>query len=112
MSETHGLRLRLKHLLDMAERSDNEEVHDDVAWMIGNLPKSEVAINKEILMINHPKLAEQIASCTPLRRTKAIAVLRGLRGREDLKGQVADVLLQIIEAYHAESSSGEAHHEI
>lgn len=99
METTITLRARLEHLLTLVENSSNTDLQENVAWMIGNIPNSESSIVKSVLCYNKPKLSKLLTEMSSISRKRAKTVLVDYAKRVDLQGQVADVLLNIINFY-------------
>lgn len=89
------LRHRLDHLLDRIENGKDDNLRTEVVRMIDIIPASMNAINKELLVVNRPKLTALLGMTQPLTRSKALAELERHRKREDHFGQVCDLLTRI-----------------
>lgn len=89
------LRHRLDRILGLVESSKDKGLRNEVMRVINLIPPSMTAINKELLTCKHPQLNELLGMTEPLTRSKALAELERYRNREDLFGQVCDLLIRI-----------------
>lgn len=89
------LRHRLDHILGLIENGKDDKVRAEVMRVISIIPPTMTTVNKDLLVCNKPRLAGLLGLTQPLTRTKALAELERFRRREDLFGQVCDLLIRI-----------------
>lgn len=94
MSTIH-LRERLDKLLMMTENSSDATLRAKVATILDIIPATLPEIQKDILVINKPKIKNMMGRLKPWRKDKVIRELKKSNYREDLFGQVCDLILRI-----------------
>ncbi len=100
---TTPLRERLEKLLTIAENSKDGVIRSQVATILDCIPSSLPEIQKNILVAGKPKIRSMMGHGKPYRRDKALKELRKYNFREDLFGQICDLILRIaISSYSPE----------
>lgn len=102
---TAPLRERLEKLLMIAENGSNGVLRSQVATILDCIPSTLPEIQKDILVVDKPKIRSMMGRGKPYRRDKALKELRKYNFREDLFGQICDLILRIaISSYSPEES--------
>lgn len=89
------LREKLDELLYVVENGSADTMRDRVAWIIDMVPKNITEINKNILVIDKPKLACLVGKWRPMSRNGLTVELGILRKREDLIGRISDIIYRL-----------------
>ena len=89
------LREKLDNLLFTVENGSNGTLQEQIAWMLDIIPRSLPEINRDILVLEKPKLKALLGRWKPLARKAALEELRDLRTREDIIGRVGDLIYRI-----------------
>ena len=92
---TLHLRDRLDRLMSMAENGKDPAVRGHVAFILDIIPKTLPEIQKDILVINKPKIKDLMGMTSPYRRDKCIKELMTYSNKVDLFGQICDLILRI-----------------
>lgn len=102
---TAPLRERLDKLLTLAENGSDGVLRSKIATILDTIPSTLPEIQKDILTIGKPKIRSMMNRGKPYRRDKALKELRKYNYREDMFGQICDLILRIaISSYPAEEN--------
>lgn len=94
MSTMH-LRDRLDKLLMLAENGKDASLQARVATILDIIPTTLPEVQKQILVVNKPKLKGMMGRLKPWRKDKVIKELKKSNYREDLFGQICDLIFRI-----------------
>jgi hypothetical protein len=97
------LRERLDRLLMLVEQGKDESLRDKVAWILNIIPITLSEINAQILVVDKPNLKKLMGITHAYKTKKAIIELQKYQKREDLLGQVCDLILRIATNQEEES---------
>lgn len=92
---TEHLRERLDRLLTMAETSKDGMLRGKVAFILDIIPPTMPEIQPEILVINKPRIKDLMGRTKPYRKDKCMRELTTYNKREDLFGQICDLIARI-----------------
>lgn len=92
---TAALRDRLDRLLTLVENGKDGMVRGYVAFVLDIIPPTLPEIQKDILVINKPMIKKLMGRTPPYRKDKAVKEIMLYSHREDLLGQVCNLILRI-----------------
>lgn len=102
---TAPLRERLDKLMMMAENGSDGVLRSKIATILDTIPSTLPEIQKDILTIGKPKIRGMMNRGKPYRRDKALKELRKYNYREDMFGQICDLILRIaVSSYPVEET--------
>lgn len=92
---TQNLRIRLDKLLGMLDKSSDGRTKGLVAFVLDTIPSTLPEIQKDILVIDRPSIKALMGRTAPYRKDKCIRELTTYNRREDILGQICDLILRI-----------------
>lgn len=92
---TEHLRERLDRLLTMAENGKDGKLRGYIAFILDIIPSTLPEIQKDILVINKPKIKSLMGRTQAYRKDKCMRELTTYNKREDLLGQICDLIVRI-----------------
>lgn len=92
---TAHLRERLDRLLMIVEESKDLRNKGLVAFILDIIPETLPEIQKDILVIGKPSIYSLMGRTKTYRRDRAVKELSNYSTREDIFGQICDLMLRI-----------------
>lgn len=92
---TEHLRDRLDRLLTIAENGQDVKLRWQIAFILDIVPHTLCEIQKDILTINKPRIKNLMGRTAPYRKDKCIRELQSHSKREDMLGQISDLIARI-----------------
>lgn len=94
MSTSH-LRDRLDRLLNIAENGKDGMLRGKIAFILDIIPPTLPEIQKDLLVVDKPKIKDLMGRTKPYRKDKCMRELTTYNKREDLFGQICDLIARI-----------------
>ncbi len=92
---TEHLRERLDRLLTMAENGKDGMLRGKIAFILDIIPSTMPEIQPAILVVDKPRIKDLMGRTKPYRKDKCMRELTTYNKREDLFGQICDLIVRI-----------------